>query len=145
MTYVWPQMYNQGPANGFKGYPDGSKTAPGENRMAQFLANMAWATTTDEGYAHNGGRILSQESGLTMKIPKDKLVLGIPAAQGAAGGLMAYVAKPHEITRAYTLAEEYGAKIAGFMTWSADFDNMLISHYGYTHQPWSTVKAIAQS
>jgi chitinase len=130
-TYIWPQMYNQGQANGIKG-PKG-KASPADN-IAKFLAEMVWATSTDEGLDASGNA--------GIKIPLGKLVLGIPAAQGAAGGEMTYVAKPADITRAYQLAKAQGTEITGFMTWSADFDNMKIDHYGHVHEPWATVDAI---
>ncbi|AIT10090.1 hypothetical protein LO80_08975 [Candidatus Francisella endociliophora] len=143
-NYVWPQMYNQGPANGITGYEKDAngyykKVVPSDG-MAKFLASMAWQAT-DEGFAANAGDLDRQ-----VRIPLNKFVLGIPATGGAAGGNDIYVATPSDIAKAWDLMQQQNSVAAGFMDWSADFDAMTINDgdlkAGYSHTPWSTVKAI---
>ncbi|MBY7735092.1 glycosyl hydrolase family 18 protein, partial [Francisella philomiragia] len=138
-TYIWPQTYNQGPSNGITG-PGYEKVTPADG-MDKFLSAFVWAASSNEGYATNGGAITTN-----MQIPADKLVLGIPAAEGAAGGELAYVATPEQISNAWQLMANNGISAAGYMDWSADFDAMNIKDgdlsSGYSHAPWSTVEAI---
>ena len=137
--YIWPQTYNQGPANGVTG-PNGDKVSP-SNGMDKFLSAMAWGITTQEGYAANGN--------MGVFIPSDKLCLGIPATEGAAGGAMTYVATPELIKSAWNLMLEHGGLVSGFMNWSVDWDAANIADGdlsdGYIHPSWSTGRAIAET
>ena len=143
-TYIWPQSYNQGPANGIAG-PEkdasgySTKVTPGDG-MDKFLSGLAWAISTNEGYSANGN--------IGIKIPAEKLVLGIPATEGAAGGGMLYVATPALIKSAWDQMTDNNSKIAGFMNWSVDWDAMSIKKGdlspGYTHIPWSTGIAVSE-
>jgi chitinase len=139
--YIWPQSYNQGPSNGLTG-PSMLKVVPSSG-MGEFMASLCWATCTDAGYAVNAGKAGQKYD---FRIPCEKLVIGIPAAEGAAGGELAYVPDSAQIKQAYTKMTANQAQCAGFMTWSADFDIMdLPAGYlspGYSHAPWETVKAI---
>ncbi|QSH41407.1 Ig-like domain-containing protein [Lentisphaerota bacterium ZTH] len=144
-TYIWPQTYNQGSANGVYGpEKDGRgyhiKVVPGDG-MDKFLTAVAWAISTEEGYSANGS--------VGVFIPQDKLALGIPATEGAAGGAMLYVATPELITSAVNAIRANQFDIAGFMNWSVDWDALDITDgqlsSGYTHSAWSTGKAVAQS
>jgi|GEM_PF-2412344 len=136
-SYIWPQLYNQGPANGITGKA-GTKVTPTEG-MDKFMAAMVWAATTTEGYAANGS--------LGLQIPGAKFALGIPATEGAAGGEMAYIATPALITSAVSLIAAQGTDFAGFMNWSVDWDALTITDgqltAGYTHTPWETGRAVA--
>ena len=138
-TYIWPQSYNGGPANGVAA-PDGSKVTPVEG-MDKFLAAMAWGLTTTEGYKANGS--------IGLLIPPEKLCLGIPATEGAAGSGMTYVATPEHIKSACDLMQKYGVEVSGFMNWSVDWDAMNIADgdlsVGYTHKPWETGRAVAEA
>ena len=137
-TYIWPQSYNGGPANGVAA-PDGNKVTPLEG-MDKFLAALAWGISTPEGYKANGS--------MGVFIPADKLCLGIPATEGAAGSAMTYIATPELIKKSWTLMTEQNSPVSGFMNWSVDWDAMSIADgdlsTGYTHVPWATGKAIAE-
>ena len=137
-TYIWPQSYNGGPANGVAG-PDGSKVTPVEG-MDEFLAALAWGLSTIEGYEANGS--------MGVFIPTDKLCLGIPATEGAAGSAMTYVATPALIQSAMSLMKSQNVSISGFMNWSVDWDAMNINDGdlsdGYTHSPWETGRTAAE-
>ncbi|MCP3965373.1 MAG: hypothetical protein GY750_16380 [Lentisphaerae bacterium] len=144
-TYIWPQTYNQGPANGVTGPEKGSdgyytKITPVEG-MGKFLNAMAWATSTEEGFQANGA--------IGVFIPKDKLALGIPATEGAAGGEMTYIATPELIKSAYSQIISNNGDIAGFMNWSVDWDALDIKNGelspGYTHSAWATGRAVAEA
>ena len=138
-TYIWPQMYNQGPANGITAQ-GGTKTSPADG-MDKFLAGMVWAATTQAGYEANGS--------IGLQIPASKFALGIPATEGAAGGEMAYIATPSLIASACNLIESQGNDVAGFMNWSVDWDALKITDgqltAGYSHEPWDTGRAVANA
>jgi chitinase len=150
ITYIWPQTYNQGPSNGVVG-SDGKITVPTSNTswknpskeygMDKFLNALTWALSTKEGYAANGSKGII--------IPVKKLVLGIPATEGAAGGNMSYIATPDLISSAYKLMKKNNVVAAGFMNWSVDWDALRINNRelseGYTHAPWETGKAVASA
>lgn len=138
-TYIWPQTYNQGPSNGLTGHDTSGdiKVTP-EDGMDKFLAAFAWATSTPEGYKANGS--------IGLFIPSSKLVLGIPATEGAAGGGMMYVATPAQIQNAWSLMQSQKTIVKGFMDWSVDWDALDIKDgqlsNGYSHVPWATIAAI---
>ncbi|WP_428565478.1 MAG: glycosyl hydrolase family 18 protein [Solidesulfovibrio sp. DCME] len=144
-SYIWPQLYNQGPANGFAG-PDkdgqgyATKVIPTDG-MDKFLSGFAWAAATADGYAANGS--------LGVLIPNQKLALGIPATEGAAGGEMTYIATPGLIAGAWRLMQANSNTVAGFMNWSVDWDALAITDGelspGYAHTPWATGLAVAQA
>jgi len=137
-NYIWPQTYNQGSANGVTGY-DKSKVTPG-NGMDRFLAAMAWAGTTTEGFSNNGS--------IGILIPSEKFVLGIPATDGAAGGNGLYTVTEQQIKNAWEQMQSENTQISGFMNWSADWDAKEIKDgelsVNYSHQPWGTGKKIAE-
>jgi len=137
-NYIWPQTYNQGSANGVTGY-DKLKVTPG-NGMDKFLAAMAWAGTTSEGFSSNGST--------GVLIPSEKFVLGIPATDGAAGGNGLYTVTEQKIKNAWDQMQSENTQISGFMNWSADWDAKEIKEgelsVNYSHQPWGTGKKIAE-
>jgi chitinase len=132
-TFIWPQMYNLG-GNGIKDRDDPKDKIDPKTDIVEFLAEMEYQTTRPE----TGG----------IHMPKDKLVLGIPASEGAAGQRLSFVATPSQITAAFNAACKLGTKIRGFMTWSADFDNKAFTipkdsvQEEYHHEAWETVTAI---
>ena len=139
-NYIWPQSYNGGAACGVAADTDKNKILPTEG-MDKFLAALAWGISTPEGYEANGSK--------GVIIPADKLCLGIPATEGAAGGHMTYVATPELIKSAWKLMTEQNSQVSGFMNWSADWDAMNIADgdlsEGYTHSPWETGHAVAEA
>ncbi|MCF7889422.1 MAG: cadherin-like domain-containing protein, partial [Victivallales bacterium] len=136
-NYIWPQTYNQGPANGITG-ADGSKVSPA-NGMDNFLAAMSWGISTNKGYKANGSK--------GVFIPADKLCLGIPATEGAAGGKMSYIATPELIKSTWDKMTAQNSPVSGFMNWSVDWDAMNIADGdlspGYSHPKWATGRAVA--
>lgn len=142
ISYIMPQTYNQGPANGVCG-PDKTKVVPADG-TDKFIAAMAWAISNPTGYNLS----ITGVSGSKMPlIPANKLVMGIPATVGAAGGEMAYVLTPTQIKSSYKLAVSYGAPFAGYFTWAADWDNTPYSNsaLGFTHAKWDSAKAIYEA
>ena len=146
ITYIWPQTYNQGPANGVfckdcnPSSTPKNKSDPADTGIAQFIADLAWAACTPEGLAANS----KSSPPLIQVIPPAKFVLGIPAAEGAAGGDIAsrYYVSPSDITKAWSTIKSNGFSISGFMNWAADWDNTPYSYDGYVHTPWETGQAI---
>ncbi len=98
------------------------------------MSGFAWAASTEDGYRANGS--------IGVEIPADKLVLGIPATEGAAGGAMTYIATHELINSGWSMMIENNNKVAGFMNWSVDWDAMNIKDgdlsSGYTHTVWAT-------
>ncbi|HJO95447.1 MAG TPA: glycosyl hydrolase family 18 protein [Victivallales bacterium] len=137
-SYIWPQTYNQGSANGVTD-SNGNKVTPG-NGMDKFIAAIAWGATTTEGYNANGNK--------GVFIPKEKFALGIPATDGASGGNGLYTVTSTEIKNAWNQMISENAEIAGFMNWSVDWDALEIKNgelsAGYTHYPWETGKTVAE-
>ena len=141
-TYIWPQTYNQGPANGVSGPENDATGYPAkvttQDGMDNFLSALAWAASTDAGYKANGS--------IGVIIPPDKLALGIPATEGAAGGEMTYIATPELIQSAWSKILSNNDRIAGFMNWSVDWDALNITDGmltpGYTHTEWATGIAV---
>ncbi|OGV18755.1 MAG: hypothetical protein A2X47_01010 [Lentisphaerae bacterium GWF2_38_69] len=138
-SYIWPQLYNQGSANGIIG--KGNVRVTPADGMDKFMAAMTWAATTQEGYQANGS--------MGLLIPSDKFALGIPATEGAAGGEMAYIATPSLISSAVNMVKSQGGDLAGFMNWSVDWDALKITDGqltpGYTHEAWDTGRAVASA
>ena len=144
-TYICPQSYNEGPANGIGG-PEkdiegySMKVTPSDG-MDKFLNALAWAISTPEGYEANGS--------CGIQIPPEKLVLGIPALEGAAGGEMTYIATPTLIQSTWSMMKANNDKIAGFMNWSVDWDAMNITDGelspGYTHTAWATGQTVQKT
>ena len=138
VTVIWPQFYNQGIANGPNINPAGWEVvSPEKDDMAKFLAAFAWALTTDEGHAANSNYML---------IPKEKLAIGIPASNGAAGDPL-YVTTPDEMAEAYeSIKNHYKTSVVGFMNWSADFDALArdVGEAKYNHTAWETGKKAAE-
>jgi chitinase len=145
-TYIWPQLYNQGPKNGVggpekdeKGYS--IKVTPEDDGMDKFINAIAWSVTTNEGYEANGS--------IGVFIPGNKLCVGIPAAEGAAGGALTYIASPADIQEAWRQMIDNDIRIAGFMNWSVDWDATNIKDGDlspqYFHTPWATGIAVAKA
>lgn len=144
-SYIWPQLYNQGPANGVAGPQKDSggwatKVVPTDG-MDKFISAFAWAASSEEGFEANG------EIGLF--VPAEKLVMGIPATEGAAGGEMTYIATPELILSGWEMMKENEDHIAGFMNWSVDWDALNIKDGdlspGYSHAPWATGLAVSRA
>jgi len=141
ISYIWPQTYNQGTGNGVCA-PSQVKVVPTDG-MDKFVAAMAWSLTTESGYTLS---TKSQTEKMPM-IPASKLVLGIPATLGAAGGGMNYVMTPTQISNSWSIMSSYGISIGGFMNWAADWDATAYSNanYNFTHTAWQTGKAVAST
>ncbi len=142
-SYFWPQLYNQGPANGFAGPEEDDLGFPAKviptDGMDAFMSGFAWAASTTQGYEANGS--------MGVFIPAQKLALGIPATEGAAGGEMTYIATPALIASGWSMMRQNNVAIAGFMNWSVDWDALTITDgelsAGYAHAPWATGLAVA--
>lgn len=138
MTVIWPQFYNQGTGWGPNINPAGwEPVTPEKDGMAKYLAAWIWVFTTDEGHSANQDFI---------RIPKDKIAIGIPAANGAAGDPL-YVTTPEQMVEAYDIIyKDYKTSIVGYMNWSADFDalNREVDDNRYNHTSWETGKKAAQ-
>jgi len=139
ISYIWPQTYNQGSGNGVC-TPALVKVGPNDG-MDTFVAGMAWSLTTESGYALSTN---NQAEKMPM-IPANKLVLGIPATLGAAGGGMMYVMTPALISSSWNIMASYGISIGGFMNWAADWDATPYSNssYSFAHTAWQTGQAVA--
>ena len=138
VTAIWPQFYNQGIGWGPNINPAGwEPVTPEKDGMAKYLAAWVWAFTTDEGHTANRD---------FMQIPKEKLAIGIPAANGAAGEPL-YVTTPEQMAEAYeSILREYKTSVIGFMNWSADFDALThdVGEERYNHSAWETGKKAAE-
>lgn len=145
ISYVMPQTYNQGPANGICGANE-TKVSPSEGGgMPSFVAAMTWALTTESGYAAN---TKGNTGTLMPRIPSNKFLVGVPAALGAAGGYMAYQLSPTEIASSWSIMQKtYGITAGGFMSWSADWDATPYTNtnFNYKHVAWETGKAIYET
>lgn len=132
VTAIWPQFYNQGTGWGPNVNPAGwEPVTPEKDGMAKYLAVWAWAFTTEEGHTANSD---------FMMIPKEKLALGIPASNGAAGDEL-YVVTPEQMAEAYnSIKDDYKTSVVGFMNWSADFDAHIqnVGNARYNHTAWET-------
>lgn len=132
VTVIWPQFYNQGTGWGPNINPAGWDTVtPEKDGMGKYLAAWVWAFTTDEGSAANPGFI---------RIPREKMAIGIPAANGASNDPL-YVTTPEQMSEAYELInKDYNTSIVGFMNWSADFDALVkdVGESRYNHTAWET-------
>jgi chitinase len=116
INYIWPQTYNQGPANGICGSSE-NEVKPGSG-MDKFVAALTWAATTESGFAVNTRGMTGD---IMPIIPANKFVIGIPATLGAAGGYMAYVMTPALISSSWQVMKNtYGISAGGFMNWAAD-------------------------
>ena len=135
-TYIWPQTYNQGSANGVTGL-NGIRVVPGDG-MNNFLTAIAWGMSTTGGFKANGSN--------GVFVPGDKLCLGIAATEGAAGGGMLYIATPELIKNTWKLMEDHGVNISGFMNWSVDWDAINIPcgalSSEYSHTAWGTGETV---
>lgn len=110
-TYFWPQLYNQGVINGFQAHPWPAKwneINPQESGMPNFIINFIQAVTNSAVAEYNNW----------MSIPINKLVITLPASNGAANNGMLYVIdeKCIEYIRSYING------FIGFNNWSIDFD-----------------------
>ena len=102
--------------------------------MGKYLAAWAWVFTTEEGHSANRD---------FMMIPKEKLAIGIPASNGAAGDKL-YVVTPEQMAEAYdSIKNNYKTSVVGFMNWSADFDAYVenVGEPRYNHTAWETGEA----
>ena len=141
VTYIWTQTYNQGEAQGICDNT-GNKISPLQG-MDNFVADLAWAATTDAGHiANNQGVNSATQMPL---IPANKFVIGMPAAIGAAGGVDKYYLSPLQISNAWTIMKNNGINAGGFMNWAADWDATphAISSLNYSHEAWETGRAVA--
>ena len=140
ISYVMPQTYNQGPANGVCGNTQ-NKVSPTDG-MDKFVAALAWSVTTESGLQVSTNGV----SGTLMPlIPSSKFVIGIPATVGAAGGEMSYIMTPEQIVSAWNIMNNtYGVTAGGFMNWAADWDATPYANvtYNFTHKAWDTGRAI---
>lgn len=127
INVIWPQFYNQGAGNGVNVNPNGWTVVAPNNGMDKFISALVWALATPEGHAANSQMIT---------IPADKLAIGLPAANGAAGGAGIYVADSNQMRAAWSDLASKNIHPAGFMNWSADFDalsrNVGDAHYNHT-------------
>ena len=140
ISYIFPQTYNQGPGNGVCGNAE-NKIAPTDG-MDKFVSAMAWGITTESGYQVNTNGVTGT---LMPMIPQSKFVIGIPATLGAAGGGMAYVMTPAQISSSWSIMKNtYGISVGGFMNWAADWDATPYSNasYNFSHSTWETGKAV---
>ncbi|SFL47941.1 glycosyl hydrolase family 18 protein [Lactococcus garvieae] len=109
--YDWinPQYYNQG-GDGVSG-PNGKWLAQnndGEKEDFLYYLTSALINGTD-GYTSY------------VKIPANKLVIGLPANKDAAGS--GYVSNPKALEGAMSRLDKAGNKIKGLMTWSVNWDD----------------------
>ena len=154
-NYIFVQAYNQN-SNGVLPINSSYPTS-GYNRvnpvvgMENFLPALVWNLTTEDGNNKNNNQ--------GILIPSDKLVIGIPATEGAAGSHegatdnadkgMAYTMTPEMINHAVENLEKYNLGYAGFMSWAADWDALQINKgdlgADYSHTSWETGIAIAKA
>lgn len=137
VTVIWPQFYNQGPGNGITVSTDPWKTVSPNDGMDKFIVTAVWAFTTESGIKANNG---------FYRIPSDKLAIGLPAANGAAGGAGAYVTTSQQMKDAWANMNSRGLSAAGFMNWSADFDGLTrnVGNVRFNHQAWEFGKTASE-
>ncbi|AJI57197.1 hypothetical protein LA02_1256 [Francisella philomiragia] len=120
-----------------------TKISPSDS-YAKFLASLAWALTTQEGFKANEPKY---EADKPINIPANKLVFMIPATEGVSSERNIYTLSDIHIDEAITEMKKNRASFAGFALWSMDFDatNIKIGdlNLNYKHIPWSTTNLIA--
>ncbi|QLE79324.1 chitinase [Francisella sp. Scap27] len=113
------------------------------DQYSKFLTSLVWAITTQEGYDAN----LTKYKQTALIISPKKLVLLIPATEGATAKGKVYMLNPEDIDNVVKDAEKYNASFGGFALWNMDFDATNIKEgdltENYSHQPWSMTKIIA--
>ncbi|AEI34945.1 glycosyl hydrolase family 18 protein [Francisella salina] len=116
-----------------------TKISPSDS-YAKFIASLAWALTTQEGFKANEPKY---EIDKPINIPANKLVFMIPATEGISSKRNIYTLSNTDINEAINLMKKNRASFAGFALWSMDFDATNIKVLNYKHIPWSTTNLIA--
>ncbi|AIT09475.1 chitinase [Candidatus Francisella endociliophora] len=110
----------------------------------KFLASLAWALTTQDGYDANKPKYKVANP---LEIPASKLVFMIPPTEGAVHSGMVYVLSEQDIDETVKLMKNNKASFAGFAISSLDFDATEIKDgdlgQGYSHKPWATTDTIS--
>ncbi|QIV96841.1 chitinase [Allofrancisella inopinata] len=148
IDYIWLNTYGHSGMAGILSFykdPKGNYMKITSNDgYPSFMASLAWALTTQEGYDANKPKY---EVDRVPKIPAGKLIFTIPAIEGVTARGLTYALSANDIKATVELMEKHQASFGGFALWSIDFDAMKISpgelSAGYSHQPWSTTDAIA--
>ncbi|WP_084593799.1 glycoside hydrolase family 18 protein [Allofrancisella guangzhouensis] len=148
INYIWLNTYGHSGMDGILGFYKGPKgnymKITSSDGYPNFMASLAWALTTQEGYDVNKPKYQVDR---VPKIPANKLVFTIPAIEGVTARGMVYALSTKDINNTVELMEKHKASFGGFALWSIDFDAMKIDQgelsVGYSHQSWSTTDAIA--
>ncbi len=131
--YAWiqPQIYNQG-GDGINVTTADTKTfnvpyylsnSDEQNRSKFLYLIMKYLTEDKDG-----------NNNFSVKIPADKLLVGLPATTNAAGSGYSTVA---QIKGAYQLMQEYKLNVKGLMTWAVNYDAVNNWNYATTYnQTW---------
>lgn len=118
------------------------KIAPVDG-YSKFITSLVWSMTTQDGYDAN----LSKYKQTALIIPPKKLVLLIPATEGATAEGKVYMLSPQDIDNVVKEISKYKASFGGFALWSIDFDATKITSgeltENYSHEPWSITNLIA--
>lgn len=104
--FINPQYYNQGGDGFWDAESNSWISQSNDEKKEAFLYGLTkrLATGTD-GF---------------IKIPADKLVIGLPANEDAAA--TGYVKKPQDVANALSRLKDSGNEIKGLMTWSVNWD-----------------------
>lgn len=125
--YDWinPQYYNQG-GDGVSGENGQWLAQNNDDKKEDFLYYLTTALINGtDGYSNY------------VKIPADKMVIGLPSNPDAAGS--GYVKTPESVKNAMNRLEKDNHEIKGLMTWSVNWDNGLDSN-GNKYN-WAFVKS----
>ena len=157
LNYIMVQTYNQGQncvaasplfsSNGVYAVCS-DQEAPKDDAKKKYsygamLESMLWGLSTEQGHTANNTGI-TINPGLPSQ-DASKILLGIPAVQGAANG--EWVPFSSEIAFALKYLRQHDKSYGGFMDWSADWDNTKASNTKvkdsngntYVHNRWDTI------